>query len=150
MRNVYYVHGDAIRKNKKGAWGFLKILRCKEGFKTESKVEEKEETNKKEMELYATYNAVLDSFKEKVKDVTIYIHSPYVINGIGRDWLSGWAENDWKTTNDKEIKNMKVWQKIYDLIHKKGMRISVVWVKDLKENPFIEYISEKVQEKVEG
>lgn len=88
-----------------------------------------EDTTNNEMELIAFYNAVLFSYKNKIKFLTVYADSSYVVNAIYAGWLRKWARNGWKTTEGKDIKNMAIWQKLYKLCYEKGMEVTAIKVK---------------------
>lgn len=135
---VYYCAGKANKDI--GAWCFLKFVPGKKGFKTEESSGNGEGVPA-DMELMSAYKAIVDAMKCGVNRVEIYIHSSYVVNGIGRRWVEGWADNDWKTRNGNEIKNIKIWQNIHKMIHEKGMSIRVNWVKAEDSDIFIEYVS---------
>ena len=74
---------------------------------------EKYTTNNK-MELTATIKA-LKHLKDK-SEIIIFTDSKYVIDGIN-NWIFKWKQNDWKTTNKKEVKNKDLWLNLYECIN---------------------------------
>ena len=74
---------------------------------------EKYTTNNK-MELIATIKA-LKYLKEK-SEIVIFTDSKYVIDGIN-NWIFKWKQNNWKTTNKKEVKNKDLWLNLYECIN---------------------------------
>ena len=74
---------------------------------------EKYTTNNK-MELTATIKA-LKHLKEK-SEIIIFTDSKYVIDGIN-NWIFKWKQNNWKTTNKKEVKNKGLWLNLYECIN---------------------------------
>lgn len=77
-------------------------------------------------ELYAIISA-LESIKE-LNDTEIYIYtdSEYSINCITK-WVPGWLRNNWKTRNNKPVKNKDLLLKLYNLNNK--MNIKYIHVK---------------------
>lgn len=135
---IYYTDGACGGRadRRKGGWCYVRLVKQDDcGYKTEHKTGVKKDTTNNEMELTAAYLAILDSYKRGVTNVEIHTDSMYVVNSIGRDWLTGWKENEWKTSQDKEVKNLDIWKKVYKLIYEKGMRVKMVWVKGHSNDP---------------
>ena len=61
------------------------------------------------MELTATIKA-LKHLKDK-SEIVIFTDSKYVVDGIN-NWIFKWKQNNWKTTNKKEVKNKDLWSLI--------------------------------------
>lgn len=146
-KNVYFCAGRS--ENDYGAWCALKVVKSKDCLKTETHAGGREGVPA-DLELTSAYYAILDAYKSGKKDMIIYIHSSYVVNGIGRRWFVSWKENDWKTRNGKPIKNLEIWKKIHTLTHEKGMKIRVIWVKAEDANIFTEYAHEVVNNLIEN
>ncbi len=66
------------------------------------------------MELTATIKS-LKYLKHK-SNIIIFTDSKYVINGIN-NWILKWKHNNWKTANNKEVKNKKLWLELYECIN---------------------------------
>lgn len=44
--------------------------------------------------------------------IIIHTDSQYVKNGI-ESWIFNWQKNNWKTANNKPVKNQDLWEKLY-------------------------------------
>ena len=65
------------------------------------------------MELYAFLKTFeLLNTKYKNEQATIYSDSAYCVN-ILTSWIYSWSKNDWKTNNNKEIKNLNIILSLY-------------------------------------
>lgn len=140
-KEIYYTDGacGGRASNRVGGWCYVRLVPLNDGgYRTEIETGAKSGTTNNEMELTAAYMAIIDAYKRNKMDVEIHTDSMYVVNSIGRKWLDAWQENDWKTSQDKEVKNLNIWKKIYKLIHEKGMKINMVWVKGHSGDPLNE------------
>mgnify|MGYP003394174217 CR=1 FL=1 len=66
-------------------------------------------TTNNRMELAAVISG-LESIPNE-KEITIYIDSAYVVNGITR-WVKGWEKNDWKTSLKENVINRDLWEEL--------------------------------------
>ena len=93
-----------------GGWGV--VLQAKDG---EAILKELElwggacQTTNNQMELMAAIEA-LDSLDRSSK-ITVVTDSVYVKNGITK-WLSGWKKNGWRTSSNRPVKNIDLWQRL--------------------------------------
>ena len=87
-------------------------------------------TTNNRMEIIAAIEA-LRSIKEK-SDIIIYTDSKYLMNGINT-WIHGWKKNNWKTSSNKDVKNIDLW-KIIDKLNS-NHSIKWIWVKGHSGNP---------------
>lgn len=80
-------------------------------------------TTNNQMELTAVISG-LKALKEPC-DVDIYSDSAYVINAFNQKWINNWQNNNWKTADKKEVKNVELWKTLLQLceIH------NIVWHK---------------------
>ena len=76
------------------------------------------------MELTATIKA-LKHLKDK-SEIVIFTDSKYVVDGIN-NWIFKWKQNNWKTTNKKEVKNKDLWLNLYECINFHAVKWK--WVK---------------------
>jgi len=104
----------------KGGWGVL--LRYGEVEKTLHGGDY--ETTNNKMELMAVIQGI-EALK-KPSTVTITTDSKYVLGGI-TEWLPNWKRRNWKTANKKPVQNIKLWQKLDQLVA--GHEIEWLWVK---------------------
>ena len=98
-----------------GGWGA--ILRWR-GTGRELSGSEAETTNNR-MEMTAVI-AGLSALKRPCA-VTIYTDSRYVQNGI-QEWIAGWKQRDWKTADNKPVKNADLWLALDALVAKHQVR----------------------------
>ncbi len=71
-----------------------------------------EHTTNNRMELIAVIKA-LAGLKNH-SNVEIYTDSVYVKDGITK-WMKNWLMNNWRTSANKEVKNIDLWQQLLDL-----------------------------------
>ena len=115
-----YTDGSCLGNPGNGGWAAI-ILN--DGKKTELKGSKKDTTNN-QMELLAPIEALKKI--PKGSKVQIFSDSKYVKSGI-TEWIHNWKKNGWKTSNKKEVKNIKLWTEL-DLLSSE-FEISWNWVK---------------------
>jgi ribonuclease HI len=103
-----------------GGWGC--ILRYK-GTEKELCGGEPATTNNR-MEMMAVIQGILAL--KRPCTIAVYTDSQYVQKGI-TEWIWGWKKRDWKTADNKPVKNADLWQ-LLDAEVKKH-KISWHWVK---------------------
>lgn len=91
-----------------------------------------ESTTNNQMEMLGVIKS-LELLKEKCK-VTLYSDSAYVINAINNKWIYSWKKNNWIKSDKKKAKNIKLWEKILELIEKHD--ITFVKVKGHADNEY--------------
>lgn len=82
------------------------------------------DTTNNQMELKAAIMS-LQALKEPCK-IDLYTDSVYVQKGI-TEWIDGWIRNNWRSKSKKPVKNVELWQELYDAIQKHD--INWHWVK---------------------
>ena len=87
-------------------------------------------TTNNRMEILAAIVA-LETLKEPC-EVTLYSDSKYLTQAISQHWLLGWLRNGWKTTTKKPVKNIDLWQRLNDQLHRH--KVTFEWVKGHAEN----------------
>lgn len=65
------------------------------------------QTTNNRMEVFAIIQG-LAALKERC-EVTIYSDSAYAVNAIENGWLESWKRNGWRTGDNKEVKNVDLW-----------------------------------------
>ncbi len=65
------------------------------------------QTTNNRMEVFAIIQG-LAALKERC-EVTIYSDSAYAVNAIENGWLESWKRNGWRTGDNKEVKNIDLW-----------------------------------------
>jgi ribonuclease HI len=115
-----YTDGACKGNPGPGGWGALLLYgaRERELFGGEA------HTTSNRMELTAVIRA-LEALRRPCS-VRIYTDSQYLHNGITA-WLAAWKRRGWKTSENKPVKNMDLWEKL-DAIAKEH-QIHWHWVK---------------------
>ena len=131
VKIIVYTDGACSGNPGRGGWGA--ILTASEDGITVSEKEifggEANTTNNR-MELTAAIKA-LEALKKKTT-LTVVTDSKYLRDGMTM-WLDNWIKNNWKSSQNKEIKNKDLWQKIYTLSQRH--KISWHWVKGHNVHP---------------
>ncbi len=115
-----YTDGACSGTPGPGGWGC--ILRFR-GTEKELCGGEPATTNNR-MEMMACIEA-LNSLKRPCI-IDLYTDSQYVQKGI-TEWIWGWKKRDWKTADNKPVKNADLWQQLDALV--KQHKVSWHWVK---------------------
>lgn len=128
MSKFVTIYTDGACSGNPGPGGYCAILEYNGREKILSGGE-KETTNNK-MELTAVVKG-LSALKERCQ-VNLYSDSAYVINAINQDWITAWIKNNWRTADNKEVKNLELWQNLYKLMQ--GQDITFIKVKGHSDN----------------
>ena len=105
-----YTDGACSGNPGPGGWGTLLIARNGEKVLKERELSGGEaETTNNRMELLAAIHA-LESLS-RPSAITIVTDSQYVKNGV-TGWIHGWKRNGWKTSANKPVKNVELWQRL--------------------------------------
>lgn len=88
-------------------------------------------TTNNQMELLGAIKG-LEALKEPC-DVTLYTDSKYVVQGM-TEWIHDWIKRGWKTSSKKPVKNLELWQRLYEL--SKNHSVSFKWVKGHSVNGY--------------
>lgn len=126
-----YTDGACSGNPGPGGWGAL--LQAKEG---DTVVKERAlsgceaDTTNNRMELLAAI-AALEAL-ERPSTITIVTDSAYVKNGV-TGWIHGWKRNGWKTSTNKPVKNIELWQRL-DTAQARH-RVTWEWVKGHAGHP---------------
>ena len=115
-----YTDGACSGNPGPGGWGC--ILRFK-GTEKELCGGEPGTTNNR-MEMMAVIQGL--SALKRACTIEVYTDSQYVQKGI-TEWIWGWKKRDWKTADNKPVKNADLWQQLDGLVKKH--KISWHWVK---------------------
>jgi|TARA_B110000967_G_C18835139_1_gene536238 ribonuclease HI len=126
MINIY-TDGACKGNPGPGGWGALII---ENNDKKEIYGGENQTTNNR-MELSAVIEALKVIGKEKCP-LTIFTDSTYVLKGMS-EWIRGWKNNNWISSNKKPVKNKDLWLILDSLasLHK----IEWIWVKGHSGHP---------------
>ena len=128
MSKFVTIYTDGACSGNPGPGGYCAILEYNGIEKIVSGGEE--ETTNNKMELTAVVKG-LSALKEKCQ-VNLYSDSAYVINAINQDWINSWIKNGWRTADNKEVKNLELWQSLYKLMQEQ--EITFIKVKGHADN----------------
>ena len=128
---IIYTDGACLGNPGPGGWAAIII---KDNIKNILKGSEKSTTNNR-MEILASIKA-FKSIKKSSK-IKIFTDSKYLIDGINI-WIKNWKQNEWKTKNKKEVKNIDLWIELDSqaCFH----QIEWEWVKGHSGNKFNEEV----------
>lgn len=122
MTDIVELYTDGACSGNPGPGGWGCILRYK-GTEKELCGGEPGTTNNR-MEMMAVIQGL--SALKRACTIEVYTDSQYVQKGI-TEWIWGWKKRDWKTADNKPVKNADLWQQL-DALAKKH-KISWHWVK---------------------
>ena len=111
MNNEITIYTDGACKGNPGIGGWGAVIKFSNNIEKRIYGYNNETTNNT-MELTAAIMS-LSILDEKSK-VILYTDSKYLMDGINQ-WILKWKKNSWKTSNNKEVKNMDLWKKIDEL-----------------------------------
>lgn len=88
------------------------------------------ETTNNRMELMAAIIGL--SLLKNSCEIILHSDSKYLVDAFTKGWIDNWLKNDWKTSNQTNVKNKDLWIQLLDLnrIHK----ITFKWVKGHNNN----------------
>ena len=136
MEIKIYTDGACVGNPGPGGWAAIILYN---GKKKELFGGEKLTTNNR-MELTAAIEAINYFSQEEgsqpsLKQIQIYTDSTYVKEGI-TVWVNKWENNNWKTADKKNVKNVDLWKKLKDLT--KSNQIEWHWIKGHSKDPMNE------------
>ena len=128
-----YTDGACVGNPGPGGWAAIILL---ENEKKELFGGEKLTTNNR-MELTAAIKALEYCNKKEqkqlsFKQIKIYTDSTYLKDGI-TIWINKWEQNNWKTADKKNVKNIDLWKKLKELTQSNPVEWN--WIKGHSENP---------------
>lgn len=120
MKIKIYTDGACSGNPGKGGWGALIQENDNEKKLSGSELN----TTNNRMELTAVIRA-LEHYDE-AKEIEVFTDSKYVMQGI-TEWIKNWKNNDWKTSQKKDVKNKDLWVLLDSVSAKHDIKWS--WVK---------------------
>ena len=127
-RPLVEIFTDGACRGNPGLGGWAALLRY-EGIEKEIKGAEPETTNNR-MELIAAIES-LRALKIPSR-VRLWTDSRYVQQGI-TEWLPNWKKRNWRTSNNKPVKNAELWTLLDELNTRH--QIKWCWVKGHAGDP---------------
>lgn len=134
---------DGSCKGNPGKGGFAYIAYDKLGeIWADGKGFNKETTNN-QMEMSAAIE-VLKIIEKNYKNykITIYSDSSYVVNCFKDGWIEKWEQNNWKTSEKKDVLNKEMWIILNDLVRK----TNATFVKVLKSDERLKVVDKIAKE----
>lgn len=107
-----YTDGACSGNPGPGGWGAVLIYK---NIKKEISGFMPDTTNNR-MELFAVLQA-LRQLKEPCI-INLYSDSAYFINAINNGWLESWQNNNWKSADKKDVKNVDLWKALLQEMRK--------------------------------
>ncbi len=124
------IYTDGACSGNPGTGGYCAILIYNGVEKIISGREENTTNNR--MELLAVIMG-LKALKEKCI-VNVYSDSQYVVDAFKQDWISNWNNKGWKTSNNKEVKNVDLWKMLVSLVGEH--QVNFIKVKGHSDNEY--------------
>jgi ribonuclease HI len=129
------IYTDGACTGNPGPGGWAAII-FSENKKNELFGGEKLTTNNR-MELTAAIKAIefcdkIEKSQPTLKHITIFTDSNYVKDGI-TIWINNWENNNWKTSDKKNVKNVDLWKRLKELA--KSKQIDWRWIKGHSNDP---------------
>ncbi len=128
MKNNVVIYTDGACKGNPGEGGWGAILEFTN--ETNKIYGYQESTTNNRMEIVAAIEAI--KLVKEESDIIIYTDSKYLMNGINT-WIHSWKKNNWKTSGNKNVKNVDLWKAIDELNSKHSIKWN--WVKGHSGNP---------------
>jgi len=128
MKNNITIYTDGACKGNPGEGGWGAFIEYS-NEKVKLYGYEKDTTNNR-MEIIAAIEALRSINAHS--NIIIYTDSKYLMNGINT-WIHGWKKNNWKTSSNKNVKNVDLWKIIDEL--NSNHSIEWIWVKGHSGNP---------------
>lgn len=128
-----FCDGSCQMATRDGGWAYVVINKMGE-LAFEYFGNAKNTTNNA-MELTALLNALKYAIVQDV-ELTIFTDSQYCSNGYNI-WCKGWEKKGWKTSTNKKVENLELWQAIHAI---RSSKITVEWVKAHNGNEWNEYV----------
>ncbi|MBO7345131.1 MAG: ribonuclease HI [Clostridia bacterium] len=104
------IYTDGACSGNPGSGGYCAILMYNGAEKIISGAE-KDTTNNR-MELLAVIKG-LEALKERC-NVNLYSDSRYVTDAFNQGWINNWIDNNWRTADKKEVKNVDLWKSLLE------------------------------------
>ena len=128
MKNNVVIYTDGACKGNPGEGGWGAILEFTD--ETNKIYGYQENTTNNRMEIVAAIEAI--KLVKEESDIIIYTDSKYLMNGINI-WIHSWKKNNWRTSGNKNVKNVDLWKAIDELNSKHSIKWN--WVKGHSGNP---------------
>lgn len=68
---------------------------------------------------------------KKSSSIRVFSGNSYLLGAIGKGWMEEWAKNGWRNAAGRPVKNVDLWQKIYDFSREQKLD-----VEENREHPY--------------
>jgi ribonuclease HI len=116
-QNKVEIYSDGACSGNPGPGGWGSVL-LYNGHRRELSGGESQTTNNR-MELMAVIQA-LETLKRPC-EVIVHTDSTYVMKGM-TEWLAQWKKRGWRTADRKSVKNVELWQRLEQAMHRHRVR----------------------------
>lgn len=116
------IYTDGACSGNPGIGGWAAVL-IYNGVKKEISGYDKSTTNNR-MELFAVIQG-LRALKQSC-ECEICTDSQYISDAFNKDWLNSWQRNNWKTSSNKEVKNVDLWRALLYEVNKHSVKFTKV------------------------
>ena len=123
-----YTDGACSGNPGVGGWGAVLMFN---GHEKRISGAEQSTTNNR-MEIFAVISG-LECLKEPC-EVTVYSDSAYTVNAFSSGWVYGWEKSGWKTSDNKPVLNVDLWQRLLALT--RTHKVEFVKVKGHADNEY--------------
>ncbi|MCM1289093.1 MAG: ribonuclease HI [Corallococcus sp.] len=108
MKSKVTIYTDGACSGNPGAGGWAAVLTYNGKIKEISGFEPQTTNNR--MELRAVIEA-LCAVKQGF-DCDVFSDSAYVVNAVNNNWITSWKLRGWKTSDNKQVKNVDLWEQL--------------------------------------
>lgn len=133
-----YTDGSCKMSTRQGGWAWV-LVDGDEDIHSVFGIAE--QTTNNIMELTALIDAITYAITTNI-EVTIFTDSKYCCDGYN-DWCFNWEKKRWKTSTNKKVENLELWQKLHKL---RSPKIIVKWVKGHDGNKWNEFVDDLTRE----
>ena len=110
MKNNIVIYTDGACKGNPGEGGWGALL--EKNNSTIKLYGYEESTTNNRMEIIAAIEAI--KYVGVKSNITLYTDSKYLMNGTNA-WIHNWKKNNWRTSANKDVKNIDLWKTIDEL-----------------------------------
>jgi ribonuclease HI len=127
---LIFTDGSSRGNPGPGGWGAIVVVPEGEAFRVKELGGREAPTTNNHMELMAAREALtfVEKKADKTTEVTIFIDSAYLINGI-TGWVFAWEKNNWMTKTKEPVLNKDLWTDLLALVFRMNKKSSLVWEK---------------------
>ncbi len=143
-RIIIYTDGAAKGNPGPGGWGTI----VSDGETVTELGGATPRTTNNRMEMEGAIRG-LERVQSSALPVSMYTDSTYVIQGITK-WIHGWRRRGWKTSQDGDVLNRELWERLDELVRGVGSKISWTYVRGHTGHPGNERVDDIASESALG